>query len=732
LKLNRPVPARLVLVVLIFGQIAPVVLSQNGDTSERFDGFSTQTTATERQREVEFRAVPNARSAREHLRRLTAEPHVAGTKEDYATALYVRDQIRSYGLNAELREYEVLLTYPRRPAIVEIVAPRRQRLTVKEAIIPEDASSSNPKIIPLFNGYSSSGNVTAPIVYVNYGLPPDYEALKKVGVDVKGKIALARYGNSFRGVKARVAEQHGAAALIIYSDPADDGYGQGDVYPKGPWRPASSAQRGSVQYLFEYPGDPLTPGVPSIPGVPRLKVENATDLTKIPVQPISYGDARKILEVLRGPVRPRGFQGGLPFAYHVGGTTDVKVHLKTEMDYQTRKIWNVVSVIEGASEPDQWVVMGNHRDAWTFGAVDPNSGTTAMLEVARGFASLLKKGWKPRRSIYLCSWDGEEYGLIGSTEWAEEHAQELRQKAVAYLNMDAAVSGANFGASSVPSLWRTIRAVTRDIKDPKTGKSVYQQWQDRFHETRPEMELTEAAAGTDTRIVEARIGALGSGSDYTPFLQHLGVPSADMSFGGDYGVYHSAYDSFHWMSRFGDPSFEYHVAAAQLWGTLAMRIANGESVPLDYVSYASQIREFFIESMRTARSRNLASGINERLMNTAIDEFAIEAARLEKRREELLQESSKNDESTARKLARLNEALIAVERAFIDERGLRGRSWYRHQIYAPGYYTGYAAQPLPDFRQALEDRNALAAGEALDRIVAALHRAAAVLRKGRD
>jgi N-acetylated-alpha-linked acidic dipeptidase len=274
--------------------------------------------------------------------------------------------------------------------------------------------------------------------------------------------------------------------------------------------------------------------------------------------------------------------------------------------------------------------------------------------------------------------------------------------------------------------------VTRDIKDPKTGKSVYQQWQDRFHETRPEMELTEAAAGTDTRIVEARIGALGSGSDYTPFLQHLGVPSADMSFGGDYGVYHSAYDSFHWMSRFGDPSFEYHVAAAQLWGTLAMRIANGESVPLDYVSYASQIREFFIESMRTARSRNLASGINERLMNTAIDEFAIEAARLEKRREELLQESSKNDESTARKLARLNEALIAVERAFIDERGLRGRSWYRHQIYAPGYYTGYAAQPLPDFRQALEDRNALAAGEALDRIVAALHRAAAVLRKGRD
>ncbi len=732
LRLNGPAPARFVLLLFLLSQVAPVALSQNRAGPERFEGFTAQTTATQREREIEFRAVPNARSAREHLRHLTAAPHVAGTKEDYATALYVRDQIRSYGLNAELREYDVLLPYPRRPSIVEIVTPRRERLTVKEAIIPEDPSSSHPKIIPLFNGYSASGDVTAPIVYVNYGLPPDYEALKKVGVDVKGKIVLARYGNSFRGVKARVAEQHGAVALIIYSDPADDGYGQGDVYPKGPWRPTSSAQRGSVQYLFEYPGDPLTPGTPSIPGVPRLKIENATDLTKIPVQPISYGDARRILQIMRGPVRPRGFQGGLPFAYHVGGTSDVKVHLKTDMDYQTRKIWNVVSRIEGSREPDQWIVMGNHRDAWTFGAVDPNSGTTAMLEVARGFGSLLKSGWKPRRTIYLCSWDGEEYGLIGSTEWVEEHAQELKQKAVAYLNMDAAVSGANFGAASVPSLWRAIRAITRDVRDPKTGKSVYQQWQDRFHESRPEAELTEAAAGSDTRIAEARIGALGSGSDYTPFLQHLGVPSTDMSFGGDYGVYHSAYDSFHWMSRFGDPSFEYHVAAAQLWGTLAMRLANAEGLPLDYVSYASQIREFFLESMRTARNRNLASGIDERLMNTAIDEFAIEAALVEKRRDELLREMNKKDESAARKLVRLNQALVAAERAFIDERGLRGRSWYRHQIYAPGYYTGYAAQPLPDFRQALEDRNVTAAVEALDRIIAALRRAAEVLRKGRD
>lgn len=732
MKPSRRALSFCVLALLLLSQFSNVISSQSGGGYERLEGFTQQSSATQRARETEFRSVPNVHSAREHLRRLTAAPHVAGTKEDYATAIYVRDQMRSYGLNAELREYDVLLPYPRRPSIVELVSPRRERLLNRESIIAEDPSSSHPRIIPLFNGYSASGDVTAPLVYVNYGLPPDYEALKNAGVDVKGKIAIARYGNSFRGVKAKVAEQHGAIGLIIYSDPADDGYAQGEVYPKGPWRPASSAQRGSVQFLFEYPGDPLTPGRPSIPGVPRLKIEEATDLTKIPVQPISYGDAQKLLEKLRGPVRPRGFQGGLPFAYHLGGTNDVKVHLKTDMDYRIRKIWNVVARIDGSSESDRWIVMGNHRDAWTFGAVDPNSGTTAMLEVARGFGSLLKNGWRPRRTIYLCSWDGEEYGLIGSTEWAEEHAKELTERAVAYLNMDAAVSGSNFSAASVPTLWKTIRAVTRVVQDPKTNKTVYQQWQDRARESRPEAELTDADSASDTAIAEARIGALGSGSDYTPFLQHLGVPSTDMGFGGDYGVYHSAYDSFHWMSRFGDPTFQYHVAAAQLWGTLAMRLADAEGLPFDYVSYASQIRDFFRESVRTAKRRNLTVSVNESAMNEAIDDFADEAAKVEKRREELLQEVSSNETSAQRKLEQLNHALMMAERAFIDERGLRGRPWYRHQIYAPGYYTGYAAQPLPDFRQALDDRNSVAATDALQRILAALKRATQVLEKGRD
>lgn len=729
----------LVLTLLATSASLRSVLSQTKSTPTTLDGFTPESSAAERRWEEEFRGVPSPSSAREHLRRLTAEPHVAGTKEDYATALYVRDQFRSYGIPSELKEYEVLLPYPKQPSIVELVRPRRERLGLKEAVIPEDPSSSNAKIIPLFNGYSPSGDVTAPLVYVNYGLPPDYEALKKLGVDVKGKIAIARYGNSFRGVKAKVAEDHGAIGLIIYSDPADDGYGQGDVYPKGPWRPASSAQRGSVQYLFHAPGDPLTPGRPSVPGVPRLKMEEVTSLTRIPVQPISYGDARRLLEPLRGPVRPKGFQGGLPFPYHVGGTEYVRVHLKTVMDYQVRKIWNVVSRIDGDEEKDRWVIMGNHRDAWTFGAVDPNSGTTAMLEAARGFGALLKKGWKPRRTIVLCSWDGEEYGLLGSTEWAEENADELKQKAVAYLNVDAAVSGSKFGASSVPSMWKLIRAATRDVKDPKTGRTVYQQWQERAHEDDPDADKTNAEAGSDTSIAEARIGALGSGSDFTPFLQHLGIPSSDMGFGGDYGVYHSAYDSFYWMTQFGDPNFVYHVAAAQLWGTVAMRLAGAAGLPLDYRDYAREVREFFDQSMKTARRRKLAGAIDAEPMNKAIQRFAEEAERVEKARqvtvteiEQTRVEANDRHPRAEARLKRINEALLAVERSLTDSRGLRGRTWYKHQIYAPGTYTGYAAQPLPDFRQALEDRNTANAAEALGHIVEAINRATETLRQARD
>ena len=698
-----------------------------GFAQTTIDGFAPKLSETQRQREEQFRAVPSAANAREELRRLTAEAHLAGSPEDYATAIYVRDQMRSFGLNSDLREYQVLLPSPRTPSILELIAPRRERLQVREDVVPEDPTSSSKKIVPLFNGYGASGDLTAPLVYVNYGLPPDYEALKKAGVDVKGKIAIARYGNSFRGVKAKVAEDNGAIGLIIYSDPADDGYAQGDVYPKGPWRPDSSAQRGSVQFLFIYPGDPLTPGTPAIPGTPRLKKEQALNLPHIPVQPISYGDAQRLLKPLRGPARPKGFQGGLPFTYHVGGTSDVRVHLKTDIEFATKTIWNVITRIDGSVEKDRWVVLGNHRDAWVFGAVDPNSGTTAMLELGRGLGQLMRSGWKPRRSIILGSWDAEEQGLIGSTEWVEENAAELREKAVAYLNVDVAVSGANFSASSVPSMWKLIRAAAQDVRDPKTGKSLYEAWRNRVREAAPESELFDTN-GNEKPSTPPRIGALGSGSDYTPFLQHLGVPSLDMGFGGDYGVYHSAYDSFYWMAHFGDPTFQYHVAAAQIWGTITLRIADAEGLPLDYTDYASQLREFVNETKRLAVRRKLGDSFDAKSLLNAVDDFAEEAARIDKRRRS---EVSAGGDSIAR-LQRINDALMQVERALIDDRGLTGRTWFKHQIYAPGFYTGYAALPLPDLRQAIEDGRAAEASEAANRVTEAIKRATEVLKKGRE
>ena len=713
-------------------------VAQTRTDSSVIDGFAPKLSETQRKLEQQFRAVPSPANAREELRRLTSEAHLAGSPEDYVTAIYVRDLMRSFGLDSELREYQVLLPSPRTPSIVELVAPVRERLQVRENVVPEDPSSSSKKIVPLFNGYGASGDITAPLVYVNYGLPNDYEALKKAGVDVKGKIAIARYGNSFRGVKAKVAEDNGTIGLIIYSDPADDGYAQGDVYPKGPWRPDSSAQRGSVQFLFIYPGDPLTPGVPAIPGTPRLKKELALNLPHIPVQPLSYGDARRLLKPLRGPVRPRGFQGGLPFTYHVGGTNDVRVHLKTDIEFATKTIWDVITRIDGSVERDRWVVLGNHRDAWVFGAVDPNSGTTAMLELGRGLGQLMKTGWRPRRSIILGSWDAEEQGLIGSTEWAEEKASELREKAVAYLNMDAAVSGSNFGASSVPSMWKLIRSAAQDVRDPKTGKSIYEAWRDRSREDLSDSELSDAN-GNEKPAPPPRIGALGSGSDYTPFLQHLGVPALDMGFNGDYGVYHSAYDSFYWMAHFGDPTFQYHVAAAQIWGTITLRMADAAGLPLDYTDYAAQLREFVNETKRLAVRRKLGDSFDSKSLLGAVDDFAEEAAKIDKRRrgeildfERALMKSPSSEAEAVARLQRINDALIQAERALIDDRGLRGRTWYKHQIYAPGFYTGYAALPLPDLRQAIEDGRASDANEAASRIMEAVKRATEVLKQGRE
>jgi len=446
-----------------------------------------------------------------------------------------------------------------------------------------------------FNGYSASGDATAEVVYAHHGLPADYQRLRSEGVSAEGKIVIARYGGSFRGVKAKVAEENQAAALIIYSDPEDDGYHGGDTYPDGPWRPASGVQRGSVLYIFHYPGDPTTPDGPSVAGAPRIAPADATNMTHLPVLPLSYADARIILENLSGPVAPREWQGGLPFTYHLG-PGPAKVRLRVRMDHAIKPVWNVVAKIRGAERPDEVIVLGNHRDAWTYGGVDPNSGTTAMLEMARGLGALLRTGWRPRRSLWLCSWDAEEQGLIGSTEWTEKHAAELQQKAVAYLNLDSAVAGDRFGASAVPSLKEFLREVAADVADPKGG-SVLERANQRLRERlqRGVVPGRAPSDGTEPKPIAERridIGNLGSGSDYTAFLDHLGIPATNFGFGGDYGVYHSIFDNHRWMKEFGDPEFLYHVAAARYYGLQALRLAQADLLPFDYQAYGQEIQKY--------------------------------------------------------------------------------------------------------------------------------------------
>lgn len=670
-----------ILIWLIQMAMAPGRLAQRATAVDR--------PSNDRKYESLFLSIPSAERAREHLRYYTSVPHIAGSAEDHQQAVYTRDQFRKYGIPAEIVEYRVLLAYPRR-RVVELIRPEaaRFRASLKEDPIAEDPTSSDPRAVPPYNGYAASGDVTAELVYVNYGLPEDYEALKKLGIDVHGKIVMARYGHSFRGIKAMVAEQHGAIGLLLYSDPADDGYVKGDVYPQGPWRPASSVQRGSVQYLSIYPGDPLTPGVGATTEAKRLAVEEAKNIPHIPVQPLSYRDAQPLLRALGGHSVPQGWQGGLPFTYHTGPGPAV-VHLETEMEFQVKPIWNVIGRIEGQREPDRLVILGNHRDAWVFGAVDPNSGSAALLEVARGFGELLKRGWRPRRTIILASWDGEEFGLLGSTEWVEHHAQMLRAQAVAYINLDSATSGHRFGASASPSLARLIRDVAREVTDPATGKSVYEAWR--------QTQRTSRSQEATTDLTEPRVGPLGSGSDYTPFLQHLGIAAADIRFRGDYGVYHSIYDSFHWMEKFGDPTFAYHRAAAQIWGLIVLRLADSLILPFDYTEYGRELK-------RALQGLNLRADEHHELdvapLRRAIDLF--EAAALIAQAEIRRATRSSTTEQMRRSL---NDRLMLTERAFIDPEGLPRRPWYKHVVYAPGLYAGYAARVFPGLAEALEDRN---------------------------
>jgi N-acetylated-alpha-linked acidic dipeptidase len=678
---------------------------------------------------------------------------VAGTPADYATALFVRDKLRAWGWNAELVEYECLLNYPVNVS-VELVQPTNVPLPVVEAPFAADKDSASPAAFPAFHGYGASGDATAQVVYANYGRPEDFESLEKLGVSVRGKIVLVRYGGPFRGLKVRNAQRLGAAAVLIYSDPSDDGYMKGDVYPVGPFRPGSALQRGSVQFLSLGPGDPSTPGWPSVKGAKRLPFdplhgfpldppappdnparpnraqpgavaawERQTGMKRldyfaaIPSLPISYDAARPILEALGGPNVPAGWQGGLPLAYHTGpGPAEVRVSVR--MDYQIRPIWNVIARLDGAVEPERWVLVGNHRDAWVYGAVDPSSGSATTLEACRALGAAVKAGWKPRRTIVYASWDAEEYGLVGSTEWAEEMAESLKRKAVMLLNVDAAVGGTTLSAGGIPSLRDHFLGAARDVTDPRTGKSLAELWiaeqKDLWAKNAPidldpaiwqsaDPPASQSETQAATRPFSPRLEPLGSGSDYTVFVDHLGVPSLDVDFKGSYGVYHSIYDNFYWMEKFCDPEFLTHANAARLYTRIAMRAASADVVPLTFVPYAEDLREHVDDLRRMVVRKQRADSTMLDLATLpalvgAIRRFSETASAADAALARFHQANPANDDS----LSRLNDALIDVERQWLHVGGLPGRPWFRHTIYAPGLTTGYAAWPLPGVRQAVE------------------------------
>jgi N-acetylated-alpha-linked acidic dipeptidase len=688
-------------------------------------GFLPEEGARQAEAEAAFRAVPTPERARQDLRVLTREPHVAGTPGDYRTAQYMLQQFRRAGLEAEIVEYRVLLPMPKEVK-VDLVEPFRRDGPTPEEGWDSDKDSFDSGVVPAFNAYSPSGDVTARVVYANYGLPQDYDRLRGMGIDVTGKIVLVRYGKCFRGVKAYVAEENHAAGVLIYSDPADDGYRRGDVYPRGPWRPAAGVQRGSILYLTAYAGDPLTPGIAASETAKRLEPEDAETLPRIPTTPISYRDASPILEHLGGPVAPRQWQGALPFTYHVGPGAS-KVHLKLEMDFEVRPIWNVIAWIPGTVQPDQWVVVGNHRDAWTYGAVDPNSGTAPLLAVARGLGQLLKQGWKPKRTIVLASWDGEEFGLLGSTEWAEEHADVLGRNAVAYLNMDVGVSGTRFSASTVPSLRRLIFEVTREVRDPASGRDLHDVWSEESQRLKNEGGIPIAVPDQAAVPVagKPRVGELGSGSDYTPFLQHLGVPSLDIGFGGPYGAYHALSDNFHWMENFGDPTFKYSVAAAQVYGTLTLRLANADVLPFDYEDYGKAIDKYFDDLDGELKKDGNSGRLRLEAARASASRFN-EAARLLGKKLGEVNSGAAIDRGSLRAV---NRGLLEVERNFLLGKGLPGRAWFRHAFYAPGVYTGYAAVILPGIREAADTQDWVTAAEQLRFVQTAIDRGTATLTR---
>jgi N-acetylated-alpha-linked acidic dipeptidase len=697
------------------------------------EGFSASGAAAEAQLEQRFDADLSTADLRSWMQQMSSAPNHVGSAHDKANAEFQLAKFREWGWDASIETFSVLYPTPRE-LVVELVEPTYFKAKLREPAIEGDSTSSQTKDeLPPYNVYGADGDVTAELVYVNQGMPDDYKELERQGVSVKGRIVLTRYGGGWRGLKPKLAYEHGAVGCLIYSDPRDDGYGAGDPYPKGGYRPRDGVQRGSVQDMTLYSGDPLTPGVGAVPGAKRLAIKDAKTILKIPVLPISYADAEPLLAALGGRVAPSSWRGGLPLPYHVG-PGPAKVHLKVLSDWSQKPIYDVVAKIRGSQEPDRWIIRGNHHDGWVFGAMDPFSGQVALMAEAKAIGKLVSEGWRPRRTLVYTSWDGEEPGLLGSTEWAELHASELKNKAVLYVNSDT--NGRGFiQAEGGHGLQHFVSEAARDVKDPETGASVLA----RALAVR-RVANYESGAGSDSANHagtngDLQLGALGSGSDFTPFLQHLGVNSLNLGFEGEseYGVYHSAYDSFDHFRRFVDPTFDYGVALAKVAGRLMLRASQAELIPARQADFAASISGYNDELHKLAdgmrsKSRELNKLLDDdsykltsnpdkpRAPPPRVDdvpylnfsELDNAVARLDRSAKAFDKEYARlvagNDVGASAARERVNSTLTVLEQSLTDPRGLPGRDWYQHMIYAPGLHTGYGVKTLPGIREAIEER----------------------------
>jgi N-acetylated-alpha-linked acidic dipeptidase len=723
-----------------------LLLAASPETEQPLNGYSAATSHAQRDWETKFRAIPEPQNLRDYMQRLAARPHHVGSPYDKDNAEWMLAKFKEWGLDANIETFYALFPTPK-VRVVELLEPTKFTAKLQEPALAIDPTSDQlAEQLPTYNAYSADGDVTAPLVYVNYGIPDDYEKLERMGVSVKGAIVIARYGNSWRGIKPKVAAEHGAVGCLIYSDPADDGYVRGDVFPVGGWRPRDGVQRGSVADMPLYPGDPLTPGVGGTKDAKRLDLKDAKTLTKIPVLPISYADAQPLLAALKGQVAPDGWRGSLPQTYKVG-PGPAKVHLKVQSNWDVKPLYDVIVKIPGATNPDEWIVRGNHHDAWVNGAEDPVSGTVVLMEEARGLATLLKQGWKPKRTIIYCVWDGEEPGLLGSTEWGETHADELRQHAVAYINSDGNDRGyLTMGGSH--TLESFINGVAHDIQDPEKKIPVWKRDQLKA--------IADAKTPEDRKEVrdrsDLRIDALGSGSDWTVFLDHLGIATLDLSYGDEDGggIYHSIYDDFYWYTHFSDTDFSYGRALSQTAGIAVMRLADADLLPYNFNSLADTIHRYLDELQKLwqakqdeaiERNKEIEEGVFTATADpkkTSVPPPALEVpphlnfaplqnasdalTRSAERYQKALEKVSNNGELAVSpvELQALNQKLMQSERKLTSPHGLPGRPWFQHLIYAPGQYTGYDVKTIPGVREAIEQKKWKEADEQIVRAANAL------------